>query len=69
MACIVDKHGIHPDYYGLEMIAAVAFRVKSWQADKFRRWLMERVAHPERKSYSLPPISVIIPVREGTMPN
>jgi hypothetical protein len=42
MTCIVDSNGVHPEYYGLEMVVAVVFRVKSWQADMFRRWLMER---------------------------
>jgi hypothetical protein len=69
MRCIVDRHGVHSDYYGLEMIAVVAFRVKSWQADKFRQWLMERVTRPERNHGLTPPISIIVPVRKGTMPN
>jgi len=67
MTCIADVHGIHPEYYGLKMIAAVAFRVKSWQADKFRQWLMERATQPAPKHR--PPISVFIPVRENGLPN
>lgn len=42
MCCVADGHGVHPEFYGLEMVVAVAFRVRSWQADSFRRWLMER---------------------------
>ncbi len=64
MTCIADGETARPMYYGLEMIAAVAFRVKSWQADTFRRWLMERATQS-----TLPPISVIVPVRERTIPN
>jgi prophage antirepressor-like protein len=69
MRCIVDRHGVHSDYYGLEMIAAVAFRVKSWQANKFRRWLMERVMRSALNPGSLPSITVIVPVREEMLPN
>jgi hypothetical protein len=50
MTCIASGLGVHPEYYGLEMIAAVAYRVKSWQADTFRRWLIERVAQPSPHS-------------------
>jgi hypothetical protein len=67
MSCIVGGMNVRPEYYGLEMITAVAFRAKSWQADTFRRWLMERVA----QSHSAPrqPITLFVPVRERTMPN
>ncbi len=64
MTCIADGHGVHPMYYGLDMITAVAFRVRSWQADTFRRWLMERATQPTH-----PPVSVIVPVRDNRMPN
>jgi hypothetical protein len=67
MTCIVGGMNVRPEYYGLEMIAAVAFRVKSWQADKFQRWLIERVAQPS--PHSRPPITLFFPVRERTMPN
>ncbi len=64
MTCIADGETAHPMYYGLEMIAAVAFRVRSRQADKFRRWLMERATHS-----ASPPISVFVPMSERTIPN
>jgi hypothetical protein len=67
MTCIASGHGVHPEYYGLEMIAAVAFRVKSWQADTFRRWLMERTA--QSSTHSRPPITVFVPMREKALPN
>jgi hypothetical protein len=67
MTCIASSHGVRPEYYGLEMITAVAYRVKSWQADIFRRWLMERVAQPS--PHSRQPITLFVPVRERTMPN
>jgi len=40
MTCLVDVHGVHPEYYGLDMIAALAFRLGSWQAAKLRRWFV-----------------------------
>jgi hypothetical protein len=69
MTCIVDGKGVHPEYYGLDMIVAVAFRVKSWQADKFRRWLMERAARPEQQPRSLSPITVFVPMGASGLPN
>jgi hypothetical protein len=67
MTCIASCHGIHPEYYGLEMITAVAYRVKSWQADKFRRWLMGRAT--EQSHLSRQVVSVFVPVREKALPN
>jgi hypothetical protein len=67
MTCAVGNMTARPEYYGLEMIAAVAFRVKSWQADKFRQWLMERVARPVPQSRL--PIAVFVPVRENRLLN
>ncbi len=64
MTCIADGHSVHPEYYGLEMVAAVAFRVRSWQADTFRRWLMERATQPQH-----PPVSVIVPARDNRLPS
>jgi hypothetical protein len=64
MTCVVEGVTAYPIYYGLDMITVLAFRVRSWQADTFRRWLMERVTQP-----TLPPISVFVPVRERTIPN
>jgi hypothetical protein len=34
---------IYPDYYGLEMIIAVAFRVQSHNAGIFREWLIKKM--------------------------
>jgi hypothetical protein len=33
---------IYPDYYGLEMIVAVAFRVQSHNAKIFREWVVNK---------------------------
>jgi hypothetical protein len=64
MCCVVGGGTVYPEYYGLEMIIALAFRVRSWQADRFRQWVMERVTQP-----TLPPISVFVPAMERTIPN
>jgi DNA-binding Lrp family transcriptional regulator len=69
MACIVDGNGAYPEYYGLEMVVTVAFRVKSWQADRFRRWLLEQATRPEHKLHVLPPISFFVPIGVKTLPN
>ena len=45
LTCTVDGKSIYPDYYGLEMIVAVAFRVQSEKAEIFRRWLFRRATH------------------------
>jgi hypothetical protein len=67
MACIVDGNGVHPEYYDLEMIVAVAFRIHSHNADIFRRWLIKRAAQPATKLR--PPISVFVPMGESGLPN
>jgi hypothetical protein len=69
MACIVDGNGVHPEYYGLDMVVAVAFRVKSWQADTSRRWMMGQATRPEQKHDPLPPISVFVSMSGKTLPN
>jgi len=67
MTCLVSGISVHPEYYGIEMITALSFRVKSWQADTFRRWLMERATQPSPKLQ--PPISVFVPMSGKTLPN
>lgn len=39
----VERMNIYPDYYGLEMIIAIAFRVQSPKAAVFRKWIQEKV--------------------------
>ncbi len=67
MCCVADRYGVHPEFYGLEMVAAVAFRVKSWQADTFRQWLMERAT--KTADATAPPIAVLFPMKENRLPN
>ena len=64
MTCIAEGVTAYPIYHGLDMITAVAFRVGSWQADKFRRWVMERAMQP-----TSPPVSLIVPVRDNRLPS
>lgn len=42
--CIVDGKNIYPSYYGLDMIIALAFRVQSFKADVFRKWVIKKTA-------------------------
>ncbi|MFI3315894.1 MAG: hypothetical protein R3Y04_09580 [Rikenellaceae bacterium] len=37
---------IQPDYFGLDMVIAIAFRVQSYKADLFRRYVMSRILKP-----------------------
>ena len=39
---MVGNH-IFPDYYGLDMITALAFRVQSPQAEMFRTWALRKM--------------------------
>jgi hypothetical protein len=66
MTCFCDGHGVHPEYYGLEMIVAVAFRISTWQANIFRRWLLGRAMR--QHSQSRLPITVFVPAKGGAMP-
>lgn len=36
-----------PDYHGLDMIVALAFRIQSPQAEVFRRWVLIKVVKKE----------------------
>ena len=40
---VVENSKIYPDYYGLDMIITVAFRVHTYEADVFRRWILKRI--------------------------
>lgn len=55
-SCTVEGSKIHPDYYGLEMIIAVAFRVQSANFDVFRRWVYRRAVRTEIPKILLLPI-------------
>ncbi len=43
MSCIADGLKVYPDYYGLDMIIALAFRIQSPEAMIFRNYLVKRI--------------------------
>lgn len=43
-----------PDYHGLDMVMALAFRIQSPQTEVFRRWILERVTKAERSTINQP---------------
>ena len=47
LSCTVEGSKIYPDYYGLEVIIAVAFRVQSANAEALRRWICRRTEIPQ----------------------
>lgn len=44
LPCTVERKNIYPEYYGLEMVIAVAFWVESGKTAIFRRWVLRRIA-------------------------
>jgi hypothetical protein len=42
-SCTVEGSKIYPDYHGLGMVIAVAFRVRSANAEVFRGWLLKQI--------------------------
>jgi hypothetical protein len=61
------KDGSGVELYGLEMVAALSFRIDTPNAAIFRRWLMERAMQPIPNLWQS--ISVVIPAREQRLPN
>lgn len=55
---------IIPDYYGLDMIAALAFRIQSPKAELFRQWVLQRMTIVQHLS---PPVYIQLP--QGAIPN
>ena len=47
---VVENSKIYPDYYGLDMIIAVAFRVNTYEEDVFRRWVLKRIISDQNQS-------------------
>lgn len=42
MSCTIQGRKIVPEYYGLEMITALSFRIQSRNAEVFRKWLLKK---------------------------
>ncbi|MFI3315922.1 MAG: hypothetical protein R3Y04_09730 [Rikenellaceae bacterium] len=52
---IVRGNRIVPEYFGLEVVIAVAFQVDSYKADIFQKWVIRKLAQPTQSIYiSLP---------------
>ncbi|MDR1501657.1 MAG: hypothetical protein LBT43_04305 [Prevotella sp.] len=47
MGCVVEGRNICQEYYGLEMVIALAFQVQSKNAEAFRRWLSNKAARKD----------------------
>ncbi|MBS5979596.1 MAG: virulence RhuM family protein [Dysgonomonas mossii] len=47
MSGTVEGAKIVSDYYGLDMIIAIAFRVQSVKANIFRKWVIDKSTKPE----------------------
>ena len=53
MSGTVEGAKIVSDYYGLDMIIAIAFRVQSPNANIFRKWIIGKSTKPEVKTMPL----------------
>ncbi len=60
-SCTCEGSKIYPDYYGLEVIITVAFRVQSANAEALRRWICRRAERTE-----IPKI-VILPIQNSML--
>ena len=48
----VRKNGtIVPDYFGLEMVVAIAMQVESYEAEIFRKWALRRLTQQPQPIY------------------
>lgn len=47
MSGTVEGTKIISDYYSLDMVIAIAFRVRSAKADIFRKWVIDKSTKPE----------------------
>lgn len=56
LSCTAEGSKIYPDYYGLEMIIAVAFQVQSANPEVFRKWIYRRVVRTEIPKMLMLPI-------------
>ena len=61
---IVVGNTIMPEYYELDMVVAVAFRVQSHEAKVFREWVLRKMTVTQNPS---PPL--YIRLAQGAIPN
>lgn len=50
---VVRGNLIIPEYFGMEVVIAVAFQVDSHEADLFRRWVMKRLTQQPKLSQTI----------------
>lgn len=56
MCCTVEGQKVYPEYYGLEMIIALAFRIQSKNAEVFREWLCKKAVRKEIPEMQVVPV-------------
>ncbi len=44
---IVSGRSLIPEYFGLEVVIAIAFQVDSYEADIFRKWVLKRLTQAD----------------------
>lgn len=47
MSCIADGLKVYPEYYGLDMVIALTFRIQSRNAQMFIEWLCKKAIRKE----------------------
>lgn len=55
-SCTCEGSKIYPNYYGLEMVIAIAFQVQSANAELLRRWIYRRATRTEIPKILMLPI-------------
>ena len=53
MDCVVEGRNTYPEYYGLEMIIALAFRIQSRNAEVFRQRVLAKVGATDSRIETL----------------
>lgn len=56
LSCTLEGEKIYPDYYALEMVIALSFRIKSKNAEVLRKWLLRKAAKTEIPKMLILPI-------------
>jgi hypothetical protein len=64
----VAGNTIIPDFFGLEIITAIAFRIRSPQAERFRQWVIRRITADYSPPVPLIP-ALLIPLPGGVSVN
>lgn len=59
--CKVEGKNIYSEYYGLEMIIALTFRLQSPNADILRRWIIDKVIRRDVVT------TLILPLQNATL--